>query len=137
MTQAHELRLGNWINLGLRDDIKNYGKVLSIGSVEQEFEQVYCECEESFEWAFKNNYCGIPLTPEILEKCGFDNDDNDFLKTIDERSSLHINLQKQRTLIESYDGIIKLNNIKHLHQLQNLHFALTEEELVINLFTAE
>jgi len=53
MIAANELRIGNWINLSLRQDLPIYGKVLSIGTEDQEFEQVYCECEESFEWAFK------------------------------------------------------------------------------------
>jgi len=119
--QANELRIGNLLMYGNR-----------MAVVSAIFKSHFrCESLEQIDFgnSLQSNFQPIPLTPEILEKCGFDNDDNDFLNTIDERSSLHINLEKQRTLIESYDGIIKLNNIKHLHQLQNLYFALTGEEL--------
>ena len=106
MIKANELRIGNWV-------FNIYNNPVKVTVI-----------DDTVDWCKP-----IPLTPEILEKCGFDNDDNDFLKTIDDRSSLHINLEKKRTLIESYDGIVKLKNINYLHQLQNLVFALTGEEL--------
>lgn len=145
MIQANELRIGNWVNLGLRDDIKNYGKVLSIGSLEQKFEQVYCECEESFEWAFKDNYCGIPLTPEILNKCGFKKDLDtkqwsnpsdtvgiliDEHNRLREKRGLEIDERREGFFVETYYSYIEL---EYLHQLQNLYFSLTGTELVINL----
>lgn len=71
----------------------------------------------------------IELTEEILLKCGFEFSHI----TGDERvfSNKKINL-----LINTYDNnIIKFNVfiIKHLHQLQNLYFALTGTELEIEL----
>ncbi len=70
--QAKDLRIGNWIASGKEfKDTSIIGKVLEIGNEEREFEQIYCMCEESFEWFFKDNYCGIPLTHELLERCGF------------------------------------------------------------------
>jgi len=52
-------------------DYLDYGKVLSIGQEDQEFEQIYCECEESFNWYFRDNYFGIPLTKEWLVEFGY------------------------------------------------------------------
>ncbi|UXO94105.1 hypothetical protein Pan5_63 [Pseudanabaena phage Pan5] len=74
-------------------------------------------------------YEPIPLTPEILEKCGFEDDDSDFLKNINERTCIHINISLGRTVLESYDGIIIIPMCEYLHQLQNLFHALTGEEL--------
>jgi len=132
MIDAKDLRIGNWINLSLRQDLPIYGKVLSIGSLEQEFEQVYCECEESFEWAFKDNYTGIPLTPEILEKCGFERG----IKSINEGLELQIDFYKNSidariTLLDNFDGDRSADIIetKYLHELQNLYYALTKQEL--------
>lgn len=133
--KANELRIGNWINLGLRDDIKHYGKVLSIGSLEQEFEQVYCECEESFEWAFKDNYRGIPLTEEILEKCCakkrlFKIDSEIVFYSI---NSVQFITRKGEIDFKYTDIQGKtLRHIYYLHQLQNLIYALTGKELIID-----
>lgn len=116
MIQANELRIGNWY-----DHNGSYRQVTP-NTIEEvwEGERIYVN--------------PIPLTPEILEKwCGFENDDNDFLIGISERTNLHINLIKKRTLLESYDGIIALCNISYLHQLQNLYFALTGKELNVQL----
>jgi hypothetical protein len=110
MIKSTDLRIGNWY-------VNQWGEYLQVDP-----DLFGADNLESYP-------IPIPLTPEILEKCGFDNDDNDFLKTIDDRSSLHINLEKKRTLIESYDGIVKLKNINYLHRLQNLYYSLTNEEL--------
>jgi hypothetical protein len=78
----------------------------------------------------------IPLTEEWLEKFGFVSkykschsrwtvngfsieqaqDEDDFGNEIEEREEFHYNWKV---------------DVKHVHQLQNLYFALTEEELTI------
>lgn len=131
MLKANELRIGNWINLSVNPNINFYGKVLSIGSLEQEFEQIYCECEESFEWAFKDNYSGIPLTSEIMERCGF-------------RDTMSYYSKGQFFLTKMYllngveicynAGTAGIRTIKYLHQLQNLYFSLTGSELEIKMY---
>lgn len=117
--QANELRIGNWV---LRKNNNEH-------QIQTRVNITYF----NLVFEYPNDYTPIPLTPEILEKwCGFENDDNDFLIGISERTNLHINLIKKRTLLESYDGIIALCNISYLHQLQNLYFALKGEELPVN-----
>jgi hypothetical protein len=100
----------------------------------------------------------IPLTPELLEKCGFeiksgktkfDNPERGFDWT---KGSISI-LDGQFDIVYDYSGpcthpdyhqgheVILLEgggdynyaklNIKYLHQLQNLYYALTNEELPI------
>jgi hypothetical protein len=48
---ATELKIGNYIASGnVFKETSTIGKVLEIGNEDREFEQIYCECEESFEW---------------------------------------------------------------------------------------
>lgn len=89
-------------------------------------------------WGVKNSAFGssddmifpIPLTEEILLKCGFREKERYFIKD-------YIQLLKPIG-VHSYRHILFSNGkrsveIQHLHQLQNLYFALTNEELTINL----
>lgn len=101
----------------------------------------------------------IPLTPEIIETCGFTynlvngwfkvthhhmknlqklaiyNDEHDE----DIRSNPKIELQDPSIVIEDYDpetneerGIVSVQSgIKYLHQLQNVYFTLTGKQLKI------
>jgi len=71
--KSNELKKGNWIASGTEfKETSAIGKVLSIGNDGCEFEQLEVECEESFEWFWKDNYCGIPITEDILPKIGFE-----------------------------------------------------------------
>lgn len=74
---------------------------------------------------------GIPLTSEILEKSGFVN-----IEKGGWLSRMPNGIVKYRitgTFYEVMIGEIIFSHIKHLHQLQNLYFALTGEELKIEL----
>lgn len=130
---ATELRIGNLVYvkytdsnddeheattrvLGVHEEaVLGDGWRIEVEAVQEDFYECVCE--------------PIELTEEVLLKCGFE-----FSHTIgDERvfSNKKINL-----LINAYDNnIIKFNVfiIKHLHQLQNLYFALTGEDLEINI----
>jgi hypothetical protein len=76
----------------------------------------------------------IPLTPEMLEKAGFINDRKGGIM-VEEYSTASQGTFKgqwQITLIDAIPHPLR-NNIQYLHQLQNLYFALTGEELPITL----
>jgi len=82
-----------------------------------------------------NNINPIPLTPEILEKCGFEWSiyhqawhKQGFVFDLSERSVGGFFMHKSRLNSE-----IICPEIQYLHQLQNLYFALTNSELTINL----
>lgn len=71
----------------------------------------------------------IPLTPKILEKCGFDYDASYELPKVQKGNFI---------LWDSCDGTFGANfgylmqldvDVEFLHQLQNLYYALTGEEL--------
>jgi len=81
----------------------------------------------------------IPLTPKLLEKCcGFKSEHpayyyipigDNYLYVYYSNSGLHTYAVKY---MHAY-----LGEIKYLHQLQNLYFALTGEELEIDLKTLQ
>ncbi len=119
MIKANELRIGNWyINT---EEAGSYYK----------FE----EEDAHFIQDFKSVAEPIPLTPEILEKCGFKiiNHIHGYsFYTMDRHNKKHlppIDWYENRTLYYSYP----VNHCKFVHQLQNLYFALTGIELEINL----
>ena len=116
MIAANELRMGNWVK-----DSLGY---LVIG--------VNAKVE------FASAYEPIPLTPEILEKCGFE-------KELFEMSGCEVwhvpntlwriarsyrdeneyKLWHERISPPTWN----LKTLKYLHELQNIIFALTNEEL--------
>jgi len=137
--KATELRIGNYVFYNSGED-------------QGEPEKFYCKLdgEDIMRMEKNEEYLGfhepIPLTPEILEKCGFS--DNDY-KT----GYIGINIKaggittefvltKPKLLGEFQNHFcweFRAGNIpfflelEFLHQLQNLYFALTGEELHINL----
>lgn len=113
----------------------NNGFVFDVVSI---FEDgtVYCDFEgnEGGVWEFDNNNpCqGIPLTEEILLKCGFEKrEDGDY--------NLFKNSEVDIVICSDFsswkcDGInFSVNYINHLHQLQNLYWCLCGKELEIEL----
>ena len=80
-----------------------------------------------------NELHGIEITEKELLKFGFDNiqDEDQFTLEYDSELGtgfLLIWVDKSLNLYPQ-EGVIFLNHIKHVHQLQNLYFALTGEEL--------
>ena len=69
----------------------------------------------------------IPITEEWLLKFGFVKEDDNY-----ELKQVRINLNNQTTKIGAGWIGIDINHCKHVHQLQNLYFALTGEELNLN-----
>lgn len=80
----------------------------------------------------------IKLTEELLLKCGFKEIKNEprkwfKIKTKKRGVSLDICFSSKRIVLNNGYDFVDLLYIKYLHQLQNLYFALTNEELIINL----
>jgi len=71
-----DIRINNLIASGKEfSDISTIGLVRSIGNDDVDFEQIEIECEDSFEWLFKDNYCGVPVKGCLLEHTGFNKHD--------------------------------------------------------------
>ena len=134
--QTNELRIGNLIASDIRyNSTSIIGKVLEIGNNEREFEQIYCECAESFEWFFKNSYCGIPLTAKWLIKFGFIHVRGNIYKKIihqmgtTELKALAVYLDENNycvALVDYYTGKEKTEllhlDYQFVHSLQNLYY---------------
>lgn len=122
MIKANELRIGNWVILSedstkfIIEEISKTGLV-----VQNSQETAWIEIEE-FE--------PIPLTEEILLKCGFEHSIAGLFGNNYMLNSVSIQL---KTLGAYILVCYPKCEIKYLHQLQNLYFALTGQELEINL----
>lgn len=126
MIQPNELRLLNWVKL---NDEDLFCKVLVIDNFGLSVDIVKTK---EITWIEYEQFSPVELTPDILEAAG--------CVYIDEIGAYYIN---GHSLFEFIDGI-KFNifsandsdcyiTIKYLHQLQNLYFALTGEELQIDI----
>lgn len=121
MIAANELRIGNWVNYIMEDKTMpdTPGPIfLSISGKDAE------------------HYNPIPLSPEVLEKCGFDNqEDGDggyYHELLSDNGVLFVEGDKKGytdVFIDCWENI----RVRYLHQLQNLYFALTSHELTIKL----
>jgi hypothetical protein len=98
------------------------------------------ECGINMEWMHEmsayehnaNDLFPIPLTPEWLEKFGFKKEPDTDIYSIPTYS--HSDLIMRNESYEEWHFIYndkRLRVIKFVHQLQNLYFALTGEELTI------
>ena len=125
MIKANDLRIGNWVT----DYYGSNGTLVSIhkgGSYRVEVDETITAWGEE-------NIKGIPLTPEILEKCGFEKSSDPYggyLSQQLENGKLRI-AQDDNGFY--HDAGFSKPRINHLHQLQNLYFALTGTELTIKL----
>lgn len=118
---SSELRIGNYIALKYNGNTD----VIKVDSIEYETinDDILLKAIEP-----------IPLTEEILLKCGFNGFDTTIL-THDSIELIYLRkpfIQSNYYLVKSNGGN-KLTSVQCLHQLQNLYFALTGEELTINL----
>jgi hypothetical protein len=73
---------------------------------------------------------GIPLSPEILEKCGFDKLEEGVFECSKIRIRFFISAGVK---VYSFAHDEFISNAPFVHQLQNLYFALTGEELTVQL----
>lgn len=122
MLQENEVRIGN----AVKDSTGRIGTIMSIGKnqvrVRFEFSTVKIDTNHDETGL---DVDGIPLTEEILLKCGYSESD----------------LENGKILVvgESFDNVIgytirSLSSsivVKTVHQLQNLVYALTNKELDI------
>lgn len=121
MIKANELRIGNLINYN-----EQYCKVVSL----------YDDGIIWFDDKNNDSYSSevyepnpIPLTPEILEKAGFEK-----YEKIKDECWHKGNFEIFKTSSPGYSMDIEKDiypELIYLHQLQNLYFALTGEELTI------
>ena len=119
--KATELRIGNLVDLGNR-----IAKVIDIGHLSCTVVDLG-ETQDTLEDYERTQ--GIPLTEEWLDKFGFDIKDKDRLDWVKGAFNLErSNEDNNKFCFEVYSHYIPLD---YVHQLQNLYFALTGEELIL------
>ena len=131
--KASELRIGNLL------EFRNYiqpHKIITVGC--RFFSSASVDNVKIADFEINHYHSPIPLTEEWLLKFGLD--------YTSEKDYYYLAFTIKDLLFEtasSMDGFTynlscgNQINIKHVHQLQNLYFALTGEELTINEVTYE
>ena len=129
MIQANELRLGNLVTVTRAKKEEEYEKVVSLTTIGH---KTYSIKEDSFiKLAVNSELNPIPLTEDILLKAGFEKN-YDYCSSEDE-VLYHLGNFCWNMGDISYNGSDDWFKCKYVHQLQNLYFALTGEELNIEL----
>lgn len=127
MIQANELRIGNWV-------IDPDGNPVTVNDIFYSGQEGINACDNNYECypiLDFDELSPIPLTPEILEKAGFEKDKLGYTNGFN--FSLYYNHKKDKGNYGAYWKSFEAGvDFKHLHQLQNLYFALTGMELNIN-----
>jgi len=143
MIAANELRIGNWLHYKI-DEMQPSGfrlindKFIQVDSInydhllKSELPDSYC-----INHGNRNYYYPIPLTPEILEKCGFKFRNQNYVTwyykpLMGFASTMKIFVHDDFYFFNPYEWNFQ-REIKSLHQLQNLYYALTGEELTLSL----
>jgi len=121
MIKSNELRIGNWVEC---EDMRY--QVIDIYSVADKV------CI-SYGVTVPLDYIeGMPLSPKILDKCGF----KETPRGIEIEGWLpYLVCRKSENTGAVWYQVFNVADctIKYVHQLQNLYFALTGEELTIAL----
>lgn len=126
---ANEIRVGNGLNYKLSNGETIYTVVT---------DTIIMRAVQ-FSSDFNNWFSPIPLSPEILEKCGFElNRNNELSIEINDIAS-HLELMSgtggfyypsfTQTPQGDEERTVYFNRINSLHQIQNLYFSLCGEEL--------
>lgn len=129
MIKANELRIGNLVSYHDDNTLFEVTKIDELG--------IGVKNEEQETWIEYDCFSPITLTEEWLLKFGFKKEAEGYYlqTTFYIRVISYPDLQIQfysRTIHSDFYKIVLENDIKCVHQLQNLYFALTGEELIIN-----
>ena len=128
--EANDLRIGNFIT-------SDYDELSIVSKIESkefntyngcEYERIICKrnnTSSDFIIVHDDNWKPIPLTEEWLLKFGFVKKEIGYSKLTSMEECFLISFGKHINI----NGVKFNNEIKYVHQLQNLYFALTGEEL--------
>lgn len=126
--KANELRIGNYVSPFNRNDEHQMVMQVSANNIKLT-EMGKVSVDDIF---------GIPLTEEWIIKFGFEYDIHNLeysraildetLITYSQKNGIFL---ESRVCCHECGGYMEYVEIKHVHQLQNLYYALTGEELTI------
>ena len=131
MIQVNELRIGNWVWNG-------YSGYMVVTELKRESISLR---HHQFEVDGKYSYSDIspiPLTPEILIACGFKDTRTRRVGFPDDiiefnNGDYEINVDDGYNFVlatNDYGSMSAFVEVKYLHQLQNLYYSLTGQELI-------
>jgi len=150
--KANELRIGNLIGMDLKEFPQNYFKVFEVAESAMKVSDSWLSDEGDFDYYDSDLMEGIKLTEDWLIKLGFER-----LPHFTVTNSIIKNIGRNRVIsvgsvgtpnemiwlceIDPFDpkhitDLVCLHNYDYdgiltVHKIQNLHFALTGEELIL------
>jgi len=120
--EASELRIGNWyLSTKFQTPV-----ICEMG----DFYEIYMRADGSSEYTVDDIFEPLPLTEEWLLKFGFEKIGGYLWDCKKLGENRFLNNPFSPTHFE-VRGFIPKSHIQYVHQLQNLYFALTGEELII------
>lgn len=132
--RCEELRIGNLV---LFHPMKKIKRICSVKEIK--LDRV-CVLDKGLDLVLsKTEIQPIPLTPEILIRCGFEKwSENNFFHEgfVDYWKLLYHEHNNEWEVYYAPDKSCSgqdISVINHLHQLQNLYYSLTNTELLVNL----
>ena len=135
MVKANELRIGNCLRLSDNSTVKKefWGTPKEVTIKDLDFISTYPD-QQYLE--------PIPLTPEILEACGFELNlgcVNEYQISLEDGFWLSWNTKSETLWYSSVQrGFYKmLRHLKYLHELQNFYFLFTGSELTLKSLSPE
>lgn len=124
-----ELRIGNWINY--------MGAAIEVTGIMSEAHDKRVATKSGFSVSLED-IKPIELTPEILEKCGFEYANANMYCISVGTFKIYIWLGEEGSSwldkeTEDYSAELDIPRVATVHQLQNLYHALTGTDLTINI----
>lgn len=130
--------------LRLKNEVLYRGSILSVAAINMQGSYYGMSLSDStgkIYHAQEEEVDGIHLTTEWLKKCGMELRKEDKIWQIQIGNTSYLEIEAEEPFMcgvtpETWRDICPIyiwNEIKHVHQLQNLYFALTGEELTIKM----
>lgn len=136
--KANSLRIGNVVAASGNPSNKEtwvIGKVISISSLDTDFEQLEVETAEEFTWFFKDNYFGVSLSIEKLLSFGF----KELRDGIYQFWSKDVGILQVMICSDNNGFGIRIwvngtfgRTVYYVHDFQNLFYSVTGVELVVS-----
>jgi hypothetical protein len=119
--KTHELRIGNLIQVPFGDDTW----VRSVDTIN--YDSIMTE---NGRFCFEHEYDFAPITEEWLKKFGFEEDGQHwyFFRTKDRFTDIGYSYSLEKKILQFDELEVPM---QYLHQIQNIYFSLTGQELKI------